>query len=87
MWREETISITDAVLGTQLTVPTLETDATVTVPAGTQPDAVLRLRGKGLPRFGEKGRGDLLLRVRVHVPEHLSAKERDLYDKLREMGD
>ena len=87
LWREETSAITDAVLGTQLTVPTLETDATVTVPAGTQPDAVLRLRGKGLPRFGEKGRGDLLLRVRVHVPEHLSAKERDLYDKLREMGD
>ena len=87
LWREETISITDAVLGALLTVPTLEADAAVTVPAGTQPDAVLRLRGKGLPRFREKGRGDLLLRIRIHVPEHLSAKERDLYDKLREMGD
>lgn len=87
LWREETISITDAVLGTLLTVPTLEANATVTVPAGTQPDAVLRLRGKGLPRFGKNDRGDLLLRVRVHVPERLSAKERDLYGKLREMGD
>lgn len=87
LWREETISITAAVLGTTLTVPTLEADATVTVPPGTQPDAVLRLRGKGLPRFQEKGRGDFYLRVKVHVPEHLSAGERELFDKLRAMGD
>lgn len=87
LWREETISISDAVLGTTLTSPTLEAEATVTVPPGTQPDAVLRLRGKGLPRFQEKGRGDLYLRVRVHVPEHLSVKERALFDQLRAMGD
>jgi molecular chaperone DnaJ len=83
LWREETISIPDAVLGTSLTVPTLDGDASVTVPAGTQPDAVLRLRGKGLPRFQEKGRGDLYLRMKVHVPERLSARERQLYDSLR----
>lgn len=87
LWREETLSIPDAVLGTTLSVPTLEADASVTVPPGTQPDSVLRLRGKGLPRYGEKGRGDLYLRVKVHVPEHLSGKERELYDKLRAMGE
>jgi molecular chaperone DnaJ len=87
LWREEILSLPAAVLGTTLTVPTLETDATVTVPPGTQPDAVLRLRGKGLPRFGEKGRGDLYLRIKVHVPERLSAQERELYDKLRAMGE
>ncbi len=86
LWREETLSIPDAVLGTTLSVPTLEADASVTVPAGTQPDAVLRLRGKGLPRFGEKGRGDLYLRIKVRVPEQLSAQERELYDRLRAMG-
>jgi molecular chaperone DnaJ len=86
LWREETISIPDAVLGTTLSVPTLDSDATVTVPAGTQPDAVLRLRGKGLPRFQAKGKGDLYLRVKVHVPEQLSTRERELYDRLRALG-
>jgi molecular chaperone DnaJ len=87
LWREETLALTDAVLGTTLTVPTLDADATVTVPPGTQPDAVLRLRGKGLPRFRDQGRGDLYLRLRLHVPEHLTARERELYDRLRKMGD
>ncbi|MEE8176425.1 MAG: DnaJ C-terminal domain-containing protein [Acidobacteriota bacterium] len=54
-----------------------------TVPAGTQPDSVLRLRGKGLPHFGSAGRGDLFLRVQVRVPERLSAEEKALYDRLR----
>ncbi|MDD5331134.1 MAG: J domain-containing protein [Sulfuricella sp.] len=81
--RVESISLTDAVLGTTLEVPTLDGSASVTVPPGTQPDAVLRLRGKGLPLFGEKGRGDLYLRIGVHVPEHLSREERELYEQLR----
>jgi len=83
LWREETISVPDAVLGTTLDVPTLEADASVTVPPGTQPDSVLRLRGKGLPQFQARGHGDLYLRVKVHVPERLSARERDMYEKLR----
>ena len=87
LWREETISIPDAVLGTSLKVPTLDAKADVSIPPGTQPDAVLRLHGKGLPRFRDHGRGDLYLRVRVHVPEHPTAKERELYDKLRTMGE
>ncbi len=86
LWREETISIPDAVLGTSLTVPTLESEASVTVPPGTQPDSVLRLHGKGLPHFRGRGRGDLYLRVKVHVPERLSSRERELYDKLRSLG-
>ncbi len=86
LWREETISIPDAVLGTTLTVPTLDTDATVTVPPGTQPETVLRLRGKGLPQFQARGHGDLFLRVKVRVPEHPSGRERDMYEQLRKMG-
>ncbi len=83
LWREEAISVPDAVLGTTLIVPTLESDATVTVPAGSQPDAVLRLRGKGLPVFQGQGRGDIYLRLKVHVPEHPSREESELYEKLR----
>lgn len=83
LWRNEAIGVVEAVLGTTLKVPTLEGAVEVTVPAGTQPGEVLRLRGKGLPQFGARGRGDLNLRIEVRIPERLSAEERALYERLR----
>ncbi|WP_126455268.1 molecular chaperone DnaJ [Sulfuriflexus mobilis] len=83
LWRMETIAITDAVLGTKLNIPTLEGSVEVTVPAGTQPDEVLRLKGKGLPVFGAKMHGDINIRIQVHIPERLSAEEKSLYEQLR----
>lgn len=83
LWRSETIPLVDAVLGTSLEIATLDGPATVTVPPGTQPDTVLRLSGKGLPLYGQQRRGSLYLRLRVHVPEWLSAAERTLYERLR----
>ena len=59
LWRVETISVPDAVLGTALEMATLEGSTTVTIPAGTQPGSILRLGGRGLPRFDGRGRGDL----------------------------
>lgn len=86
LWRSEELEVIDAVLGTKLKVPTLEGEVEVTIPAGTQPDEVLRLRGKGLPTFSAQGQGDLNLRIHVHIPEHPSTEERALYEKLRELG-
>lgn len=86
LWRSETIPVTDAVLGTKLKVPTLEHHAEVTVPPGTQPDTILRVRGKGLPAFGGRQHGDLFLRIQIHIPDHLSSDERETYQKLRELG-
>ena len=83
LWREERIDVTDAVLGTELRVPTLDGPLSVKIPPGTQPDAQLRLRGKGLPRFGARGRGDLYLRLAVGLPERLASDERELWEKLR----
>lgn len=78
------LPVTDAVLGTTLEVPILEDGkAAVGIPAGIQPDTVLRLRNKGLPRFGGKGRGDMYLQVRIQIPEKLSREERELYERLR----
>jgi molecular chaperone DnaJ len=85
LWRAETISVADAALGTELSVPTLDGTATARVPPGTQPDTVLRLKGKGLPEFGGRARGDLYLRVRVRVPEHLSRAQKDAFERLREL--
>jgi molecular chaperone DnaJ len=86
LWREETVSIADAALGSTLTVSTLEGKAAVKLPPGTQPDAALRLCGKGLPRFQGRGRGDLLIRVRVQVSEKLSREEKELYERLRSLA-
>ncbi len=86
LWREEILAIPEAVLGTRRNVPTLHGQVEVTIPQGTQPDAVLRLAGKGLPEFGGRGHGDLFLRLRVEVPRRLNAKERQLYEALRELG-
>lgn len=83
LWRTEAIELVDAVLGTTLDVPTLHGTASTRLPPGTQPDTVLRLRGEGLPEFGSHRRGDLYLRVKVRVPEHLTAEERRLFERLR----
>ena len=76
LYRTEMVDVVDAVLGTTLDVPTLEGSASVRLPAGTQPDSLLRLRGKGLPQFGDGERGDFYVWVKVQVPEHLSTQQR-----------
>jgi molecular chaperone DnaJ len=83
LWHREELSVADAVLGTSLDVLTLNGHVRLTVPPGTQPNSVLRLKGKGLPEFGSKRRGDLLLRMEVRLPERLGAEERKLWERLR----
>lgn len=85
LWRSEIIQIADAVLGTRLQVPTLNGNVEVKLPAGTQPNEILRLRSKGLPRFDRSGCGDINLRIQVQIPEKLSWQERKLYKQLREL--
>ena len=86
LWRREVIEIPDAVLGTRLNVPTLDGEVQVKVPAGSQPDEVLRLKGKGLPVFGAPMHGDMNIRLQIHIPEKLTRAEKELYQQLRETG-
>ncbi len=85
LWRVEQVDLVDAVLGCERPVPTLGGSATVTIPPGTQPDAVLRLQGRGLPHYGGDRHGDLFLRIRIRLPERLTADERRLFEQLREI--
>ncbi len=71
----------EAVLGTQVRVPTLETPVSIKVPAGTQNNQRLRVRGRGLPQRGGT-RGDLLVTVRIEVPKAVDEKERVLWEQL-----
>lgn len=85
LWRIETIAVTDAVLGTAITIPGFKGNMELQVPPGTQPDAILKLSEKGLPRFQGNGRGDINIRIQVHIPEKLSKKEGRLYKQLKDL--
>jgi curved DNA-binding protein len=80
---EAPISVSEAILGTALEVPTLEGRASVVVPAGTSSGQKLRLRGKGVPqRTGE--RGDLYIQMKVVVPKSLDDASRKLIEQFAE---
>jgi molecular chaperone DnaJ len=87
LYHVETVDVVDAVLGTSLDVPTLDGNITVKVAPGTQPDTVLRLRSKGLPRFGGGGHGDLYVHLQVRVPERLTDRQRRLFEQLKAAAD
>ena len=73
----------DAALGVTAAVPVPGGQARVRVPPGTQPGSVLRVAGKGLPRYGRHGRGSLNLTVILDIPRQLSPRQRQLYEQLR----
>lgn len=76
------ISFSQAALGTELEIPTIEGKALLTIPAGVQTGKILRMRGKGLPHLNSQGRGDQLVRITVWTPTNLSARERELFKEL-----
>ncbi len=76
------IDYPQAALGAEVSVPTLEGPLTVRIHPGTQPSEVIRLKGKGMPRFRGYGKGDLLVRVGVAVPEKLTLQQRALLEQL-----
>ena len=77
-----------AVLGAEVQVPTLEGPTVLKIPPGTQANEIIRVKGKGMPRFRGYGKGDLLVRVGIAVPEKITAKQRELLEELAtEFGD
>ena len=76
------VSIYDLILGGEVRVPTMTGDVTMTVPAGTQSNKLLRLTGKGMPHSKGGGSGDQYVRLIGTVPQNLSEKELKLYREL-----
>jgi len=76
----------EAALGAKVPVPTVEGEAKVTVPPGSESGRKLRLRGKGLPD-DSGGRGDLYAELSVRVPDRLTDRERELFESLRDTSD
>ena len=82
---EVTLSFPQAALGAELQVPMLDdTTLEVEIPAGTQPNEAVTIRGKGVPRLNGSGRGDLHVLVHVQVPKRLSSKAKKLLKELDE---
>jgi molecular chaperone DnaJ len=76
------ISITQASLGAEVTIPAIEGKATLRIYPGTQPGQILIVRGRGMPRMGGSGRGDLRVRVNMFVPKKLTQRQRALFEEL-----
>jgi molecular chaperone DnaJ len=84
LWHDLHLQLPYAVLGTTTAVPALDGQVRVKVPPGTQPGTVLRIEGRGLPRYASHGRGSLNVRVIVDIPRQLSPRQQLLYEQLRE---
>ncbi len=83
LWHDLHIQAPDAALGVTAAVPVPEGQARVRVPPRTQPGSVLRVEGRGPPRYGGYGRSSLNLTVILDIPRQLSARQRQLYEQLR----
>eukprot|EP01036_Dinobryon_divergens_P025304 gene25304-33833_t len=87
IYTDEEISYTEAILGTTIKADTVDGKTEVKIPAGTQPEQRLRLRGKGAPKLGTDFRGDAFITVKVKIPTSVSGKEKELVEQLAELVD
>lgn len=81
-----TISVLDALLGTEISVDTVHGSVSLKIPEGTQPAQVFRLKGKGLPRLQSSRIGDHYVTVNVEIPKKLSRSERKIVEEWRRMS-
>lgn len=79
------LAVWEAALGAEIEVPTLRGKVTMKVPPETSSGQTFRLRGQGLPRLRDGGRGDQLVRVKLVTPHGLSDRERALFEDLRRL--
>lgn len=80
------VKFSQAVLGGYIEVPTMTGAKRIKIPAGIQAGTKVRLKGLGFPLVGEQARGDMYVRIAVHVPEKLSHRQRELVEQLAAEG-
>ena len=79
------ITVTEATLGAEIEIPTLEGTEKFTIPEGTQPDTSFTLRGKGVPYINNQNRrGDLIFTVKLEIPQKLNSKQKECLIKFAE---
>lgn len=78
------ISFTQACLGDEIEIPTLDGKAKLKIPAGTHSETIFRMKGEGIPYLNHAGSGDQMVKVTIRVPDNLSKKQRELIRQLNE---
>jgi len=86
LYTEVPVDVYTAVLGGEVSVPTLNGSVRLKIPPLTQNGKKFRLRGKGMPKGKGKGNGDLYAEVKVQLPSHLSPKEKELWEELAKLA-
>ena len=86
LYTDVEVDLSQAVLGGEVTVPTLSGSVMLTIPAGTQPGQTFRLGGRGMPQIKDpKSHGNLYVRAKVKIPRNLSPEQRKLFENLGQM--
>lgn len=80
---DQDVSMVDAALGREIIVPTLDGTEKIKVESGSQPNTIIKLKGKGLPRMNSKNRGDQYVRIVVNIPKKLSKHQKNLLDEFQ----
>ena len=76
------ISVTQAAMGAEIRVPTMEGEHTLKIPEGTQPGTIFRVKNKGVPILNGHGKGDLYVELRVQIPGKLTKRQKELLQEL-----
>jgi molecular chaperone DnaJ len=85
LYTDVSVSLAAAMLGGEVKLPTLNGNLSLKIPAETQNGKVFRLAGKGMPKLGNAGNGNMFAKVRVVLPTNLSEEERKLFERLRSL--
>lgn len=83
---EKEVSFFQAITGGEIMVDSIDGQLKIRMPAGTQPDTLIRLRGKGVPSVRGLGRGDEYVRIKVTVPKHITGRQRELLSEFEKEG-
>lgn len=84
---DQDVSMVDAALGCEIVVPTLEGTEKVKVDSGSQPNTIIKLKGKGVPHINSRGRGDQYVRIVVNIPKKLNKHQKNLLDEFQRSSD
>jgi len=83
---EKEISISEAVLGAKIIIKTIEGDVTLKIPGGTKSGQIFKLKDRGIQHLNGRGKGDHLVTIKVKIPQHLSRKQKGLFEELKQEG-
>ena len=85
LYMEIPISFTQAALGDEIDIPTLEGRSSLKIPSGTQTETIFRIRGKGIKHLRNSGRGDQMIKVSIQVPNKLNTKQKELLKEFEKI--